>query len=64
MLDFINKHSRLYLKKVGTTIGSLIKNEVIPHHDLALSIHKSNQIQTIECTQEQSMQFLKKELQN
>ena len=63
IVDFINKYPRLYLKKVGTTIGSLIKNDVIPHHDLALSIHKSNQIQTIECSQEQSIQFLKKELQ-
>lgn len=63
VLDFINKYPRLYLKKVGTTIGSLIKNDVIPHHDLALSIHKSKQIETIECSQEQSIQFLKKELQ-
>ena len=63
VLDFINRYPKLYLKKVGTTIGSLIKEDVIPHHDLALSIHKSKQIQTIECTQEQSIQFLKKELQ-
>ena len=58
------KFSNLYYKKVGTTIGSLIKNEVIPHHDLAWSIHKSETIQTIECNQEQSIQFLKKELQS
>ena len=51
------------MKKVGTTIGSLIKEDVIPHHDLALSIHKSKQIQTIDCTEEESIQFLKKELQ-
>jgi 16S rRNA C967 or C1407 C5-methylase (RsmB/RsmF family)/NOL1/NOP2/fmu family ribosome biogenesis protein len=63
VLDFINKYPRLYLKKVGTTIGSLIKNDVIPDHDLAMSIHKSNRIQSIECSQEQSIQFLKKELQ-
>jgi NOL1/NOP2/fmu family ribosome biogenesis protein len=63
-LDFINKFSNLYYKKVGTTIGSLIKNEVIPHHDLAWSIHKSDSIQTIDCTQEQAIQFLKKELQS
>lgn len=62
-LDFINKFPNLYYKKVGTTIGSLIKNEVIPHHDLAWSIHKSEHIQTIDCSQEQAIQFLKKELQ-
>jgi 16S rRNA C967 or C1407 C5-methylase (RsmB/RsmF family)/NOL1/NOP2/fmu family ribosome biogenesis protein len=63
ILDFINKYSNLYYKKVGTTIGSLIKNEVIPHHDLAWSIHRSKNIQAIECSQEQALQFMKKELQ-
>ena len=63
VIDFINRYPKLYLKKVGTTIGSLIKEDVIPHHDLALSIHKSKQIQTIDCTEEESIQFLKKELQ-
>ncbi len=62
-VDFINKFSSLYYKKVGTTIGSLIKNEVIPHHDLAWSIHRSQHIQTIECNEEQAIQFLKKNLQ-
>jgi 16S rRNA C967 or C1407 C5-methylase (RsmB/RsmF family)/NOL1/NOP2/fmu family ribosome biogenesis protein len=63
-LDFVNKFSNLYYKKVGTTIGSLIKNEVIPHHDLAWSIHRLNSIQSIECNQEEALQFLKKELQS
>lgn len=63
-LDFINKYSNLYYKKVGTTIGSLIKNEVIPHQDLAWSIHRSNKIQSIECNEQQALQFLKKELQS
>ena len=64
ILDFINKYSNLYFKKVGTTIGSVIKTDVIPHHDLAWSIHRSTHIQTIECNQEQSIHFLKKELQS
>lgn len=62
-LDFINKHSHLYFKKVGTTIGSLIKHDLIPHHDLALSIHRSKQIQHIECSEEEAIHFLKKDLQ-
>jgi 16S rRNA C967 or C1407 C5-methylase (RsmB/RsmF family)/NOL1/NOP2/fmu family ribosome biogenesis protein len=62
-LEFINKHSHLYFKKVGTTLGSLIKNELIPHHDLALSIHRSKHIQHIDCTQEEAIHFLKKDLQ-
>lgn len=63
-LNFINKYPNLYYKKVGTSIGSVIKNDVIPHHDLAWSIHHADSIQKIECTQEQAIQFLKKELQN
>ncbi len=62
-LEFINKHSHLYFKKVGTTLGSLIKNELIPHHDLALSIHRSKQIQHIDCSEEEAIHFLKKDLQ-
>ncbi len=62
-LEFINKFSHLYFKKVGTTIGSLIKNDLIPHHDLALSIHRSKQVQHIECTEEEAIHFLKKDLQ-
>lgn len=63
-LDFINKYPNLYFKKVGTTIGNLIKNDVIPHHDLAWSIHRSKNIEAIECSQEQGIQFMKKELQS
>lgn len=61
-LNFINKHSHLYFKKVGTTIGSVIKNELIPHHDLALSIQKSPTIRSINCSEEEGIKFLKKEL--
>ena len=60
---FVNRYSHLYLKKVGTTIGSVIKQDVIPHHDLAWSIYKSLAIQKIECTEEEALKFLKKELQ-
>lgn len=60
-VDFINKYTHLYLKKVGTTIGSLIKNEVIPHHDLALSIHKNEQIKMYDCENDEAIRFMKKE---
>lgn len=63
-LNFINRFQHLYLKKVGTNIGSVIKNEVVPHHDLALSIHRSNNVQHIECSEEETIKFLKKELTN
>lgn len=60
---FVNRYSHLYLKKVGTTIGSVIKQDVIPHHDLAWSIYKPATVQKIECTGEEALKFLKKELQ-
>ncbi len=61
-LNLINRFQHLYLKKVGTNIGSVIKNEVVPHHDLALSIHCLDAVQHIECNEEESIKFLKKEL--
>lgn len=63
-LEFINRNPKLYLKKVGTNLGSLIKEELIPHHDLALSIHLSKQVQTIECNELDSLSYLKKSLQS
>ena len=62
VLNFINKYSHLYFKKVGTTIGTVIKNDVIPHHDLALSIHRSESIAQIDCSEEEAIRFMKKEL--
>jgi 16S rRNA C967 or C1407 C5-methylase (RsmB/RsmF family)/NOL1/NOP2/fmu family ribosome biogenesis protein len=62
-INFVNRYPHLYLKKVGSNMGSVIKNELIPHHDLAWSIYKAEGIQGIECTQEEALKFLKKELQ-
>lgn len=63
VIDFVNKYTSLYLRKVGTTIGSVIKEDVIPHHDLSWSIHRVDAIETIDCTEEDAIRFLKKELQ-
>lgn len=60
-VNFINKYTHLYLKKVGTAIGSVIKNDVIPNHSLALSIHKNSGINTYECSYEEAILFMKKE---
>ncbi|MFO0321796.1 MAG: methyltransferase RsmF C-terminal domain-like protein [Bacteroidota bacterium] len=60
-IDFISNYNHLYLKKVGTTIGSLIKNELIPNHDLALSIHKNKSIKVYEINKAEAIRFLKKE---
>jgi 16S rRNA C967 or C1407 C5-methylase (RsmB/RsmF family)/NOL1/NOP2/fmu family ribosome biogenesis protein len=62
VIDFVNRYPHLYFKKVGTIVGSIIKQELIPHHDLALSIHKTTSIRNINCTEEEGIKYLKKEL--
>ncbi len=61
-IDFINKYKHLYFKKVGTTIGSLAKNSVVPHHDLALSVYLKDDVNKTELDNETAILFMKKEL--
>lgn len=52
---------QLYFKKVGTLIGTIIKDELIPHHDLALSAFRNQKITSTELTHEEFMLFYKKQ---
>ncbi len=61
-IDFINKNKQLYLKKVGTNLGMVIKNDLLPHHDLAWSVAVLSTVQTINCSNEEALLYLKKEL--
>lgn len=63
-IDFINKHKQLYLKKVGTNLGTVIKNDLLPHHDLAWSNAVLGTVQSINCSNEDALLYLKKELQH
>lgn len=63
-LEFINKYKNIYLKKVGTNCGSLLKAKLNPHHDLALSIHLSDSVEKADCTDEELILYLKKTLQS
>jgi NOL1/NOP2/sun family putative RNA methylase len=63
-VDFLNRNSHLYFKKVGTNIGTLVRNELVPHHDLAWSIYLRNDVKQIECSDLEALQYLKKELQS
>ncbi|QES87713.1 methyltransferase RsmF C-terminal domain-like protein [Rhizosphaericola mali] len=53
-------HSKLYLKKAGTEVGE-VKKDLVPAHELALSIHlnRSN-CHVFELNTEQSLQYLRK----
>lgn len=62
-IQFVNRFPHLYLKKLGTTIGSLVRQDLIPHQDLAWSIYRSEKVQSIDCTAEEGLKFMKKELQ-
>ncbi len=55
---FLQKN--LYLRKAGVTIGSLKQKDLIPGHELALSLLANNNIPKVNLTKEQAIQYLKK----
>ena len=59
-LDTLQRH--LYIKKSGVSIGKLMGKDLIPDHELALSIHMNKDafLQT-ELTYEQAIQYLRRE---
>lgn len=58
-LQLLEQHT--YLRKVGVALGAPSKKEWLPAHDIALSIHRSKEIATIELDKEQALKFLKKD---
>lgn len=60
--DFVNTYqNRLYYKKVGLRLGTLIKEELIPNHELALSIYLKDDVNRLEAGTETLIRFFKKE---
>lgn len=56
---------RIKLKKTGTGMGKLIQDQLIPHEELALSVHLQPLYPILELTREQALEFLRKnELKN
>ena len=51
----------LYIKKAGIKLGSIIRNELIPDHELALSNDINNQLATIEVDIETALQYLRRQ---
>ncbi|MGV6944703.1 methyltransferase RsmF C-terminal domain-like protein [Sphingobacterium kyonggiense] len=51
----------LYLKNAGTMVGKWLGKELLPSHDLALSIHLSQDIPTTELNLKDAQSFLRKE---
>jgi NOL1/NOP2/fmu family ribosome biogenesis protein len=53
--------SALYIKKAGTMLGVIIRNELIPAHDLAVSTIISADIPAIDVDLETALQYLRKQ---
>jgi NOL1/NOP2/fmu family ribosome biogenesis protein len=50
----------LYIKKAGIEIGTVKGKDVIPHHELAVSILNLPNIHTTELTKEEALQYLRR----
>ena len=53
--------SALYLKKAGIKLGTIIRNELIPAHELALSTIRNDTIPSIEVNKETALQYLRRQ---
>lgn len=55
-------HRHLYIKKSGVRIGKLAGNDLIPDHELALSlVINKDMVLTTELTKEQAIQYLRRD---
>ncbi len=52
--------SVLYIKKMGIKAGKLIRDELLPAHDLAVSTLVARQLKTIETSREMALDYLSK----
>lgn len=50
----------LYLRKAGINIGELKRNDLIPHHELAMSLIMHEDIPKVNVDKEQAIQYLQK----
>ncbi len=57
--EMANLQSALYIKKIGINIGSAIRNELIPSHELAVSTILTPDVETINLKLEDALQFLR-----
>lgn len=52
--------SSLYIKKAGTELGTMIRDEFIPSHALAMSVHQAKDLPFIELDEAQALQYLRR----
>ena len=59
--DLLTIHSNLYIKKAGIPVGKLVRNELLPAHELALSGIVDDKLFSISLKNEEALQYLRKE---
>jgi NOL1/NOP2/sun family putative RNA methylase len=59
--DLAAIQSSLYIKKAGIRMGAIIRNELIPHHELAISTVISPTVASVEVDFETALQYLRKQ---
>ena len=57
---FLQLQAALYIKKAGVKLGSIIRNEMVPHHDWALSTIKNNTLQSVELGEQTALDYLRR----
>jgi NOL1/NOP2/fmu family ribosome biogenesis protein len=58
--DFDILKSKLHLKKAGIRIGKVMGKDIVPHHELALSLINSPETPRLNLTHEQAVAYLKR----
>ena len=58
--DLVSIQSALYIKKAGVKLGTIIRNELIPSHELAVSNMLAASIPKIEISLETALQYLRR----
>lgn len=57
---FLQVQAALYIKKAGVKLGSIIRNELVPHHEWALSSTRSNILQSVELEEQTALDYLRR----
>ncbi len=59
--DLLLLQETLYIKKAGITLGSVMKQELVPHHDLAMSTAVSREFPLLPLSPADALQYLRKQ---
>ena len=59
--DLIAIQNSLYIKKAGIKLGTIIRNELIPDHELAVSTVINESITSIEVDEAAALQYLRRQ---